>query len=190
MLETYLKQIAGRIIKDDYREESFYPALGELMRAAAEKLKVKKADVTQLPRKTEAGNPDFRVWDGSHRITGYIEAKQPDEDLNKIQDSEQLRRYRHTFPNVILTDFFKFRLFKDGELVDKVNIGRPFVAKKLGEVPPAENEDAFMELLKSFFSHSVPRTLRASSLAKELARRTRYLEHIIETELVEEENKA
>lgn len=190
MLEIYLKQIAGRIIKGDYREESFYPALGELMRAGAEKLKVKKADVTQLPRKTEAGNPDFRVWDGSHRITGYIEAKQPDEDLNKIQDSEQLRRYRNTFPNVILTDFFEFRLYKDGELIDKVSIGRPFVAKKLGEVPPAENEEAFIELLKSFFSHSVPRTLRASSLAKELARRTRYLEHIIENELVEEENKS
>lgn len=189
MLETYLKKLAERIIRDDYREESFYPALGEMMRNTAENLGVKKVDVTQLPRKTEAGNPDFRVWDGSHRIIGYIEAKQPDEDLNKIQESEQLKRYRGTFPNVILTDFFEFRLYKDGELVDKVSIGRPFVAKKLGETPPAENEEAFLELLENFFSHSVPRTLRASSLAKELAKRTRFLEHIIERELVEEENK-
>ena len=36
----------------------------------------------------------------------------------------------------------------------------------------------------------MPRTLRASSLAKELAKRTRFLEHIIERELVEEENKS
>lgn len=190
MLDAYLKQISERIIKDDYREESFYPALGELIRQAAEAQGVKKVDVTQLPRKTEAGNPDIRVWDGDHKVIGYLEAKQPGTDLNNIQEGEQLKRYRGTFPNVILTDFFEFRLYKEGELVEKVSIGRPFVAKKLGEVPPAEHEEAFTELLQSFFSHSAPVTHHASSLAKELAKRTRYLEHIIEQELMEEENKA
>lgn len=189
MLESYLNQVGERIIRDDYREESFYPALGEMIQIAAEALDNSNVDVTQLPRKTEAGNPDIRVWDGSHQIVGYIEAKQPGADLNKIQESEQLKRYRNTFPNIILTDFFEFRLYKEGELVDKVSIGRPFVAKQLGEIPPAENTEAFTGLMESFFSHSVPRTLRASSLAKELAKRTRFLEHIIERELVEEENK-
>lgn len=190
MLNAYLKQLSERIIKEDYREESFYPALGEIIQAAAEAQGIKKVDVTQLPRKTEAGNPDMRVWDGDHKVIGYLEAKQPGTDLNKIEQSEQLQRYLGTFPNVILTDFFEFRLYKDGELVDKVSIGRPFVAKKLGEVPPAEHEEEFTDLLKTFFSHSAPVTRHASSLAKELAKRTRFLEHIIEQELVEEENKA
>lgn len=189
-LKTYVERIAEIIKRGDAREESFYPALESLLLELAESLGQKKPDVTTLPKKTEAGNPDFRVWDGSHNIVGYIEAKQPDSNLNKIAESEQLQRYRSTFPNVILTDFFEFRLYKEGELVDKVSIGRPFVAKKLGEEPPLENVDAFLELLKKFFSHSVPRTLRASSLAKELAKRTRFLEHIIERELVEEENKS
>jgi len=189
MLDSYLSKLARRMSRDDYREESFYPALGELMITASAELSNDQVDVTPLPRKTEAGNPDFRIWDGEHRIIGYIEAKQPGTDLHKIQNSEQLKRYRNTFPNLILTDFFEYWLFKDGQLTDKVQIGRPFVAQKLGEIPPAEHLDEFMNLMEQFFAHSVPRTLRASSLAKELARRTRFLEHIIETELVDEQNK-
>ncbi len=37
--------------------------------------------MTIQPRPTEAGNPDFRVWDGTSRIVGYIEAKPPTEEL-------------------------------------------------------------------------------------------------------------
>lgn len=188
ILNDYIERLAEIIQRGDAREETYYPALETLVKSLSEELD-HQSDVTTLPKKTEAGNPDFRVWDGSHRVTGYIEAKQPDTDLNKIAETEQLKRYRGTFPNVILTDFFEFRLYKEGELVDKVSIGRPFVAKKLGENPPLEHVDEFLNLLKQFFSHSVPRTLRASSLAKELAKRTRFLEHIIDRELVEEENK-
>lgn len=189
-LNDYIKRIAEILQRGDAREETFYPALETLIKSMGEELVQGNNDVTTLPKKTEAGNPDFRVWDGRHQVTGYIEAKQPDTDLNKIAESEQLKRYRNTFPNVILTDFFEFRLYKNSELVDKVSIGRPFVARKLGEEPPLEHVDAFVALMEQFFSHSVPRTLRASSLAKELAKRTRFLEHIIERELTEEQNKS
>ncbi|MCF7803829.1 MAG: N-6 DNA methylase [Candidatus Marinimicrobia bacterium] len=188
-LEQFIKRVTEIIQRGDAREETFYPALETLITSLGAKLGHSNIDVTTLPKRTEAGNPDFRVWDGSHRITGYIEAKTPDSDLRKIEDSEQLQRYRSTFPNVILTDFFEYRLYKDGELVDKVSIGRPYVAMELGETPPLENIEEFLELFRAFFSHSVPKTLRASSLAKELAKRTRFLEHIIEYELVENEHK-
>ena len=36
-----------------------------------------------------------------------------------------------TFPNVILTNFTEFRLYRNGELIDKVSIARPFIIKKL-----------------------------------------------------------
>ncbi len=189
LLDTYMDRITEIIKKGDAREETFYPALETLIKSVAEQLNQPKADLTILPKPTEAGNPDFRVWDGSHSITGYIEAKLPGENLDNIAETEQLQRYRSTFPNVILTDFFEFRLYKDGDLVDKVNIGRPFVATKLGEKPPLENVEEFLQLIELFFSHSVPRSLRASSLAKELAKRTRFLEHIIEKELIQEKNR-
>jgi hypothetical protein len=72
ILVNYLTGISTRIIKNDYREESLYPALGELFRRAAEKLGQSKVDITLQPRKTEAGNPDMRVWDGDYRSIGYV----------------------------------------------------------------------------------------------------------------------
>ena len=41
----------------------------------------KKVYVTVLPKKTEAGNPDFRVWDGKHSQVGYVERKPPKASL-------------------------------------------------------------------------------------------------------------
>ncbi len=68
--------------------------------------------VTTLPKPTEGGNPDFRLWNGKDRIVGYVEAKKPTEErLDLIEHSEQLKRYRSTFPNLILTNFLEFRCF-------------------------------------------------------------------------------
>ncbi len=65
-------------------------------------------EITVLPKRTEAGNPDIRIWDGKNHITGYIEAKDPSvTNLDRIEESEQLKRYRTTFPNVILTNFYE-----------------------------------------------------------------------------------
>ena len=43
--------------------------------------------MTPLPKKTEAGNPDFRIWDGKEKIVGYIEAKDPKiENLDSVEE--------------------------------------------------------------------------------------------------------
>jgi len=96
MLKNYLKEIANTTIQGDAREESYYPHLSNLVKAFSESIGKSKTHITILPKKTEAGNPDFRIWDGQHNIVGYIEAKVPGADLNRIEDSEQLKRYRDT----------------------------------------------------------------------------------------------
>jgi hypothetical protein len=75
MLKAYLKQIADVSIRGDAREESYYPVLKDLIDEYCSSTGKKKSHTTILPKKTEAGNPDFRVWDGKQHITGYIEAK-------------------------------------------------------------------------------------------------------------------
>ena len=175
MLETYLKQVSKTAKRGDDREESYYKALASLMEDSAQATGKTTTEITIQPQKTEAGNPDFRIWDGQQHIFGYIEAKPPGHDLNKSEESEQLKRYRDTFPNVILTDFFEFRLYRDGELIDRVSIGRPFIARELKVVPPVENENKFIDLLKKFFSFSLPRKYTPKTLAEALAGRTHYL---------------
>jgi predicted helicase len=188
MLKQYLKNLQNTINQGDAREESYYKHLEGLILEFANANKLKKVNITILPKKTEAGNPDFRVWDGSNHITGYIEAKDPSiTNLDTIQETEQLKRYRHTFPNVILTNFYEFRLYRDGELIKTASIARPVIAKKLNIAPPLENEDKFIDLFNTFFSFSLPQVRSAKTLAVELAKRTKFLrDEVVSIELAEE----
>lgn len=140
LLEEYLKNLTNTSKRGDAREESYYKHLDDLIKQYAVIQKVKNVDVTVLPKKTEAGNPDFRIWDGKNHITGYIEAKDPlVTNLDYIEGTEQLERYLSTFPNVILTNFYEFRLYRDGQRIAQAMIGRPVIAKKLQITPPLEN---------------------------------------------------
>ncbi|MCI0493413.1 N-6 DNA methylase, partial [candidate division KSB1 bacterium] len=187
MLKFYLSQIINSYNRGDAREESYYHILEELIIGYASAHR-KKIAITILPKKTEAGNPDFRIWDGKFRIVGYIEAKDFGKDLDDVEDSEQLLRYRKTFPNIILTNFTEFRLYREGQLVDKISITRHTIAQKLNVVPPLEKEQEFYHLLERFFSFSLPNIRSARTLALELAKRTRFLrDEIILIELEEEQ---
>ena len=189
MLKNYLKKISDAANFGDAREETYYPVLKDLFEEYCSSISKKKIRITILPKKTEAGNPDFRIWDGKQHITGYIEAKDPSvENLDRIEDSEQLKRYLHTFPNLILTNFLEFRLYRNGEITDKVIIGRPVILNKLKTVPPVEKEKELLQLLDKFFSFSIPKVYDAKTLAIELAKRTRFLkDEVIAQELREEE---
>jgi predicted helicase len=189
MLNGYLKQIAATASRGDATEASYYPVLQDLLETYCISMGVKKFHITPLPKKTEAGNPDFRVWDGKQHITGYIEAKDPSiENLDRIEDTEQLKRYLKTFPNLILTNFLEFRLYRNGEITDRVIIGRPLILNKLKTTPPVEKEPALLKLLEKFFSFAVPKIHDAKTLAVELAKRTRFLkDEVIAQELREEE---
>ena len=186
MSKQYLSNLFNTYQKGDAREESYYEHLAEFLREFSQSQRKKKIDITILPKKTEAGNPDFRVWDGRQKIIGYIEAKDLGVDLDRIDDSEQLERYRSTFPNVILTNFTEFRLYRDGEPIEQVSIARPFVIKKLSTTPPLENEDKLFHLLERFLDFSLPKTYTAKTLAIELAKRTKFLKD----EIVSEELKS
>ncbi|HZK11649.1 MAG TPA: DNA methyltransferase, partial [Atribacterota bacterium] len=191
LLEQYLKNLTNTFQRGDAREESYYANLDELIKETAAFLKVKNIDVTILPKKTEAGNPDFRIWDGKNQIIGYIEAKDPSvSNLDYIEGTEQLKRYCSTFPNVILTNFYEFRLYRDGQRIAQVMIGRPMIARRLHTPPPVENLDRFKDFFETFFSFSLPKVKSARSLAIELAKRTRFLrDEIIAVEMEEEGTK-
>jgi len=174
----------------DAREESYYSTLEDLLNTYAESINKKNIHITTLPKKTEAGNPDFRIWDGKQHIIGYIEAKAPTiEYLDQIETTDQLKRYLHIFPNLLLTNFFEFRLYRNGSLIDKVAIARPFILHKLKAVPLVENESDFLNLLEKFFSFSLPKVYDAKTLAIELAKRTRFLkDEVVTQELRREES--
>ena len=173
----------------DAREESFYPTLADMLGEMARAAGKTHIHVTTLPKPTEGGNPDFRLWNGRDRIVGYIEAKHPKEErLDSIEDSEQLKRYRSTFPNLILTNFLEFRLYRNGDLVETVRAGRPFILNAARTTPPLENQDELYALLDRFLDFALPQTFTAESLAVELAKRTRLLRDVISEQFDQEQD--
>ncbi|MCX5798824.1 MAG: DNA methyltransferase, partial [Proteobacteria bacterium] len=104
VLKAYLKRILDVTSRGDATEQSFYSTLEGLLQEYARSVGKHNVHITTLPKKTEAGNPDFRLWDGKEHLIGYIEAKAPTIDnLDQIEATDQLKRYLYTFPNLILT---------------------------------------------------------------------------------------
>jgi hypothetical protein len=187
LFTRYLNELAAVVRQGDAREESFYPALAEMLTEAAKARNRPDVRVTTLPKPTDGGNPDFRLWNGIDRIVGYVEAKRPAEErLDLVEESEQLVRYRATFPNLILTNFLEFRLYRSGERVDAVRAARPATLHQLHAAPPLDQPDELQALVERFLDFSLPRVFTAESLAVELAKRTRFLRDVIAQELASE----
>jgi hypothetical protein len=188
LFSKYLKELSAVALQGDAREESFYPALADMLAEVAQTSGRTHVRVTTLPKPTDAGNPDFRLWNGTDRIVGYVEAKKPTEErLDLIEDSEQLRRYRSTFPNLILTNFLEFRLYRNGERVETVLAARPLVLNRLRTIPPIEKPDELFNLLDRFLGFSLPKAFTAECLAVELAKRTRFLRDVVSQQLQQEQ---
>lgn len=190
IFETYFKKVFDIHKRGDATEPSFYSSLEELFQRIGEQQN-RNIHVISLPKKTEGGNPDFRVWDGKDKIIGYIEAKPIEtKHLETMEHTDQLKRYLETFPNLILTNFFEFRHYREGKLINRVELGRPFLLLDAKTTPQAINKEKFCDVLNQFFSFSIPKTYTAKALAIELAKRTRFLrDQVIAEELKEEEQK-
>lgn len=176
MINQYFQDIFKTYKTGDATEASYYSDLKKLFEKYLES-KGKVSNITVQPRKMAAGIPDFTVRKGEDLI-GYIEAKDlPKEDLQIIEDTEQIKRYKEKLPNFILTNYFDFWLWrrdcldeKKGQWIKKVRIGTQ-TALRMNQPPPPQREKDFFELLRAFFSYYIPERKTAKSLAKELANR-------------------
>src|SRR5450830_726895 len=189
-VERYLGAVAQQYHRGDAREESYYDVLKQLWEELGSQLSSAHATLTVLPRQTEAGNPDMRVWSGQQHVTGYIEAKEPGvTNLDHVEVSEQLKRYRAAFPNVILTNFLEFRLYRFGQPTGEPVIIGSLQALQAGMKVPLQHEDQFRELVERFFDFQLPRAYTAQTLAVALADRTRFLQRQVLDQLVKDEQQ-
>jgi hypothetical protein len=160
-VRDYLERISRIERQGDAREESFYPELVRLLEGYAEHRGRKDLAVLILPRKTDDCLLDLQVRRGE-AIVGYVEAKRPGTDLSPIAETDQLKRYRAAFPNLLLTNFRELRLYRGNELAARADAGHA----DLGPL---------LTLLDLFCDFSPPPTTSAAELAQRMALRTRLL---------------
>jgi len=183
-IESYLKDIFQTYQTGEATEASYYSHLRNFLEKYLA-LSGEQTEITIQPRRTDVGIPDFLLKTKKNQIIGYIEAKDiTEKNLSYVEDSEQLKRYRDSLPNLILTNFYEFRLYRNGIQIANVELANPVFLKLLK--PPVlipQNIEKFMELLAEFFSFVTPRVYKAKNLATELANRTRFMTAIIKEEL-------
>jgi hypothetical protein len=182
ILTTYLIEIHQRYHEGDLREESYYSTLEKLFESISPLLSSEESGeeikIRILPKGTPVGIPDFVIRKNGE-IIGNVEAKLPDTNLQDIERSEQIERYRDALPNLILTNLLEFWLYRNGVLVDRVNLCSSIALRGL-KPPVPEDADAFFRLIREFHSFSTPEIQSASDLAKVLAKKTRFSQSILE----------
>lgn len=180
-LRAYFKEIGeifadGRATEHSYRLEleNLVKALGGFgIRALNE------------PAQSDCGAPDFVVQKVGVPI-GYIECKNIGSNLNKIQNGEQLTRYRDGLPNLILTDYLEFRWYTKGELRDTASIGAVLSLDKITTNKPGMEKVA--NLFKAFFEESIQTVHNPLELAEKMAGKARLLRESI-SELLNQETE-
>ncbi len=183
-VDNYLSGIYHMFSRGDAREESYYTILESFILKTRYILNQPDLQVTIMPKKTEAGNPDLVIKDAWSGVVGYLEAKDPAKNLEDVENSSQIKRYLEVFPNFILTNFLEFRLYRYGKPKAVVSIASQDSLVKMRIKPAAANEKECLELFKEYLSYRFPHDFNARELAQELAKRTRLMrDYVVMEEL-------
>jgi hypothetical protein len=101
-------------IESDYRggraTEHTYRSSLELLMESLER----GIEASNDPKHIECGAPDFIIEKRKVPL-GYVETKDIGESLDRIEKSDQLKRYLKALNNLILTDYLEFRWYVNGE---------------------------------------------------------------------------
>jgi predicted helicase len=112
---------------------------------------------------------------------GYIEAKDIGKPLDSKDYKEQFDRYRKALPNLIITDYIDFRWYKEGELVQRVQLAEAIDGKLR---PLTANVAAFGELIKDFTLTEGYTIRSATRLAEMMAGKARMMDEVIKNALL------
>ncbi len=148
-------------------EHTHRPALKVLLEYLGDGIKA-----INEPRRIECGAPDFVVTKGVTPV-GYIEAKDVGKSLDEAERSEQLKRYRDSLTNLILTNYLEFHWYVDGEKRLSARLGTPTREGKIKR--DKAGIEAVAQLFNGFFSHSA----RPIGTPKELAQHMARLAHMV-----------
>ena len=120
---------------------------------------------TNEPKRIKVGAPDYVIQKGETPL-GYIEAKDVGVDLDKVEKSDQMKRYLGSLGNLILTDYLEYRWYVEGDHRRTVKLG----TFMLGSVTPeADGEQQLKTLLDAFMEAKVPTLKSPAALAKKMA---------------------
>ncbi|MFM6105468.1 MAG: type ISP restriction/modification enzyme, partial [Sphaerospermopsis kisseleviana] len=129
----------------------------------------------------QAGIPDLTIRKND-RVVGYIEAKDVNVDISKLDKSEQIKRYLESNIgyNFILTNYLDFRWYVDGECEKIAKLANI----KDNEISLVDDLQPITELLQSFINQKAKDINNYYDLAKAMATYTKTIRNAIESSLI------
>jgi len=171
LFQNYLHFIESKLAQGDATEHTHRSALESLVTG-------QDTGITAInePKHIECGAPDLIIRKGLVTI-GYIEAKDIGRSLDEAEKSDQLKRYRDSLSNLLLTDYLEFRWYVDGERRLSASLG---TVSKDGHIK--RNKDGIKdieELLKAFLSRRAEGVGTPKELAQRMARQAHLIRNLI-----------
>jgi len=179
---TYRNELNEKLQAPEAQEATHYGTLAVLLETWGEGVTA----VVQPSRVINCGAPDIAIKRGPAPL-GYVECKNVGANLDEIEQSDQLSRYRDSLPNLILTDYLQFRWYVEGELRAEARLGR---LDREGKVRTTKDGIAqVQELLSCFLRQEPPIAASASELARYMAGAARMI-HDMTLQTLQKEDKS
>jgi predicted helicase len=170
-IQNYIHAIEKKLALGDATEHTHRSSLETMVESLAEGI-----TATNEPKHIECGAPDFILRKGSVTV-GYIEAKDIGKSLDEAEKTDQLKRYRDSLTNLILTDYLEFRWYVDGECRLRAHLGSPSKDGKIRR--DKDGIQAVADLVTAFLSHKAEGVGTPRELARRMARQAHLIRNLI-----------
>jgi len=183
--QKYFKEVSDEYKRGQTTELTFRSYLKNFIEELSPKLEL--SEENRQIRKI--GRPDFTCFKNKIKI-GYVETKDIGVDLDKELKGEQIKKYsKGAIPNIILTDYARFILYKKQKAVLDITLFDIDNLKNGKVTFKEEGTRKFNQLLESFLSYELPTIKNASELAIELSKRAKLLRDLSKEQLEDDLQK-
>lgn len=171
LAKSYLASVKKEFETGRATEHTYRAALKGLIEAI-------DRDVVAInePKREICGAPDFVVRRGNLSV-GYIETKIIGKSLDEVEDSDQLKRYRESLHNLILTDYLEFRWYVYDERREVARIGR--IGKNGKVIFDQDGYIKVLNLFNNYLSQTIEKITTPINLAIQLARIAKIIREIV-----------
>ncbi len=178
-LRAYCDSLKATFATKQATEHSYRSALENLI----QELGGDRVRALNEPRRIACGAPDLIVEQGGVPI-GHVECKDIGAPLDRVEKDAQLKRYRESLSNLILTDYLEFRWYVEGELRLTARLARINSRARIAIDQAGAPQVA--ELFAAFFDADALSVGRPRELAERMVAKARLLRDSIERILARE----
>lgn len=185
IFRNYIQSISSKFSHEETTEMGYRTDFEILLKYIFKTIKVTRLD---HDARAEHGNkPDFVVLNYDIPIL-YIETKDIGISLNKVEKSEQMRRY-YGYTNLVLTDYLEFRFYRNGlYYVEPIKIAEyDLKTRKITPIP--DNYEYLVRTLTDFTQSQKEPIKSGEHLAKIMGGKAQRIRDNIKQFLAEESNK-